>query len=173
MVFHKILCAIVLQTMTRIPREPQHINADFVCSRPPRKPRAMSSARTFETAMRNAQQFLAAVKDGSVDYTQVVPLTVVGLFILMHTWVYEVEPIELRDRKVMMFASSAVRRLIADFGGDIRETMEFVRWTWAREKKSFAKRETDFRIGWRYQFCSKALITDYRIVVTKAARIAT
>ncbi len=160
--------------MPRIPRQPKHVNADFVVIRTPAQKRARKSVQAtkmFEQASHSAQQLLTSIKDGSVDYTKVSPLAAVGMFIFMHTYVYSVEPAELRDRNVLLGASSAARRILSfEFGGQMQYLCDFVRWTWACEKKTFATRSSDFRIGWRYQFCSKALLTDYKIAIPKQAK---
>ena len=160
--------------MPRIPRQPQHVNADFVLIRTPSQKRARKAGqatRLFEKAAHSAQQLMTEIKTGSPDYSKVSPLAAVGMFIIMHTYVYSVEPAELRDRDALLGASSAARRILsADFGGQLEYLCDFVRWTWAREKKTFATRTTDFRVSWRYQFCSKALLTDYKIAISRQAK---
>lgn len=160
--------------MPRIPRQPQHVNADFVLIRTPAQKRARKTAQStkmFEQASHSAQQLMTAIKAGSVDYTKVSPLAAVGMFIIMHTYVYSVEPAELRDRNVLLGASSAARRILSfEFGGQLEYLCDFVRWTWAREKKLFAVRTHDFRVSWRYQFCNKGLLTDYKIAISRQAK---
>lgn len=160
--------------MPRINRYSQHVNAEFVGVRSPAKTRARKvvlANKLFDSAAHSAQKLLTAIKAGAVDYSNTSPLAAVGMFIIMHTYVYSVEPAELRDRNALMGASSAARRILShDFGGQMEYLCDFVRWTWAREKKHFANRTNDFRIGWRYQFCSLSLLTDYKIAISRQAK---
>lgn len=159
--------------MPRIPRYPAPTNDAFLPvpgkPKPVRKP--PSAAKRYATAMRIAKQLLEEQRqNGHPDLSQAGPLGVIGMFILMHLAVYKVEPEDLLEPNAMNGASSAVRRLIEqEFGGHIEYVFEFVRWTWARERKQFATRPPDntFRISWRYQFCSKNLLTDYKVALSR------
>jgi hypothetical protein len=151
---------------------------EFVIVRTPAQRKAREKAKgdasgLLGKALRDAQQLLLAMKQGSVvDYATVGSSAVVGFFCMTHSLVYGVEPAELRDRNNYMGAISGIRRLLQqEFNGDISQVFEFVRWTWQREKRQFQTRQGDFRVGWRYQFCSKALLTDYRIAVAKQVKI--
>lgn len=96
------------------------------------------------------------------------PSHLVGLYEHCHRQVYGVAPGEL-NAEVWMGAASAAGKLIRDeFGGDVRAAVEFVRWTWWREKgrEETAKKRGEvrtFRIGWRLQFRARELLTDYRV----------
>jgi hypothetical protein len=152
---------------------------EFVVVRTPAQRKAREKAKgdasaLLGKALRDAQQLLLAMKQKgvTVDYTAVGPSAVIGFFCMTHSLVYGVEPAELRDRNNYMGAISGIRRLLQqEFNGDIAQVFEFVRWTWQREKRQFQTRQGDFRVGWRYQFCSKALLTDYRIAFVKQVKI--
>lgn len=95
----------------------------------------------------------------------------VYLYAVLHESVYGFTPVEVRDQmKSATFA--AARVLNQQFDGSRPAMVEFMRWCWTREKRSFATRppENDFRIGWRYQFCERVL-TDYRIYLSKKGRL--
>lgn len=156
------------------PTTHDHPNPDFIA--PPTRKREPSPIdnRRFTAAVDGATEFCRAIQNHEgVDAAELRPDTVVGLYILLHKLVYETEPIELRQRKEMMGAASAVKRLITkEFGDQIDQAFEFVRWTWAREKKQFENRDGDFRISWRYQFCSPKLLTDYRVALARSGKVA-
>ncbi len=158
--------------MTRIPRAQ---NAEFLVATPkpkPRKPPKNADA-LFEDSMRKAQRFCEAVKNKSVALEDLTPQTVVGLYIMLHTWIYGCEPTELRKRTELLGAFSAARRLIGtEFGGAIDQVFEFVRWTWAREKIQLQNRDGDWRVTWRYQFSSAKLLTDYRVFILRSTKVA-
>lgn len=159
----------------RIPRA--HSNIDFVdaaveqrsVSKVKRK-RSLTakSPRRFDAAVVAAKECIADANRGTFDALNVKPEALVGLFIVFHTDVYGVEPAELLVARDFLGAVSAVRRLIRDeFDGRADVAMEFVRWTWMCEKRKFKVRTTEWRIGWRHQFCNLTLVTDYRIAMTK------
>ena len=94
----------------------------------------------------------------------------VALYWMLHFHVYKVKPQEVVD----MFSaavSMAKRMLEREFSSNSAAMVQFMRWVWSKEQKSFARRdvENDFRIGWRYQFGSK-LLSDYRVYVAKSKR---
>lgn len=152
---------------------PEHPNPEFVAPRKKRKP-STTDNRLFEYAIQNATEFCIKIQNHEdVDYEELSPATVVGLYCLFHRSIYDADADELRVRNEMMGAVSAIKRLIAkEFGGEIDQVFEYVRWTWSREKQQFAKRDGDFRITWRYQFCSPKLLTDYRVWLSKSAKVA-
>jgi len=162
----------------RIRRHPElvaadHPNADFLLGAIPSPKKASkksrpSAAKRYDMAVRDAQIAIDEVTAGTLDFAAIGPRAVVGLFIVLHTKVYGVEPSELRDGREMDGASASARRLVeVDFGGRIDWALDFVRWTWAREKRQFATRTSDWRLSWRWQFTSKSSVTDYRIAMSK------
>ena len=92
------------------------------------------------------------------------------LYAWLHRTTYGVEAQELLAD--MGKASAAAGNMLRhQFGGNVDRALAFLRWTWAREKAQVAKRANDFRIGWRYQFGSGALMTDYRIALSRKGKI--
>lgn len=157
--------------MPRIPRYPAPTNDAFLPQGPRKPKRPPSASKRYATAMRLARQLLEEQRaSGHPDFTSAGPLGVIGMFILMHLAVYKVEPADLLEPNAMNGASSAARRVIDhEFGGKIEYVFEFVRWTWQRERKQLETRPptNTFRINWRYQFCSKALLTDYKVALSR------
>lgn len=156
----------------RIPRHPElqgHVNAEFLAGAKPTPKRArVSSAKRYKDAVHEALEAIKATQAGTHDYSALSHRAVVGLFILLHSQVYGVEPEDLLDGHAMDGAMSAARRMVEeDFAGRLDCALEFVRWTWKREKRQFPGRPSDWRITWRWQLASKSLMTDYRIAMSK------
>lgn len=94
------------------------------------------------------------------------PHLLVALYLVCHARVYGVKPVELNAD---FFAASMMARkqLTVAFDGDIHKAVEFLRWTWDKERrKEKWMTEQGFdgkRIGWRLQFGHESrLLTDYR-----------
>lgn len=92
----------------------------------------------------------------------------VALYARLHEQVYGSRPGELEEGKSFLAACSSASRLVREsFGGELRGAIEYLRWTWRRERfvegKRRANGETGRRIGWRLQFASQSLLTDYRV----------
>jgi hypothetical protein len=120
-----------------------------------RKARPDAVARALDEATRRVR---------ADDWSGCTPTTLVGLYAYLHRGVYNVAPDELADDWLPAL-SSARRCLEKDFGGDAAKALEFVRWSWQRERRSRRKNpDSDFRMGWRYQF-SRRLLTDYRVAL--------
>lgn len=147
----------------------------FVRRRTPkeREARERSGSRTkLERALRETQDRMRRFGEGDVTaWDDAGPMALVGLFVFLHTTVYGVAPGELEEGKALLAAASAARRLITDLGSPVA-TVEFVRWTWARERTRMRRRqdstdESPWRISWRWQFASRSLITDYRVALAR------
>lgn len=93
----------------------------------------------------------------------------VALYVWLHTEIYGVEPAELLTKELYMQCCRAADLLLKnDFGGEMDRAVAFLSWTWARERsKEKAGKQGTFRVGWRYQFASKALLTDYRVELVR------
>lgn len=100
------------------------------------------------------------------------PRHLVGLYAVLHESVYGVAPEELAG-DAFPGATSAARKLAAELGG-AEAVVEFLRWTWSRERGREKKREPGegFRIGWRLMFCARTLVTDWKIDLVRAGRVA-
>lgn len=128
------------------------------------RPRTLSNA-TFQSGVERAKQHITSRK------SDLRASEIVYVYAVLHERVYGVLPLELRSE--MGRASAAVANVIKnEFGGDPAGVIEFLRWTWARERDAFARREPEntFRISWRYQF-GRRLMTDYRIALSRRGRI--
>jgi hypothetical protein len=103
------------------------------------------------------------------DFTGATPKHLAALYEWCHEQVYGVRPSEMATRVIwtrVVFA--AAKMLKDDFAGDMGATIAFIRWTWQRERERERARRagrdnSNFRIGWRIQFVTKHLVTDYRI----------
>lgn len=138
--------------------------------RPARKrsgPRANPGALAEATA--RAEEMVARFMHGG----QVGPVDVrllVGLYAHLHEEVYGVAPDDLaRDWAP---AVAAARRMVeGQFEGQAYRMVGFLRWTWSREKNRERRRVENgsdaSRIGWRLQFQSLSLLTDYRVAVAR------
>lgn len=106
------------------------------------------------------------------DFAGMKPKHLLALYYVMHGVVYKVSPDEVL--KQYQNALLTIGRFVkAEFDGDVARVVEFIRWTWKREKKREARRKDDpdpFRIGWKYQF-GYSLLTDYRRHLSKFGRI--
>ena len=103
------------------------------------------------------------------------PRHLVALYAYLHGRVYGVEPSELLgDPLAWLGAVSAATKLLREeFDGNAARAVEWVRWVWQREKRGCDRRanvgeSSDFRISWRYMFCRRSLLVDYRRVLADA-----
>jgi len=93
------------------------------------------------------------------------PRHLVALHVLCHRHVYGVDPGELSGKTWTAACLSAARLLEREFSGDVVRLVEFIAWSWKREKRAHAKGSDERRrMGWRLQF-SSALVTDYRVQI--------
>lgn len=107
------------------------------------------------------------------DFDKAKPMHLVALYEWCHEQVYGVAPAEFATKaawKPALFAASKLTR--EEFRGSASATVDFIRWTWAREKsREHARRtgrnESTGRIGWRLQFVTRHLVTDYRIEIAR------
>lgn len=96
----------------------------------------------------------------------------VGLYVLLHERVYGVEPTEVLGDG-WPGAVSAAGKLARELEG-VERAVEFLRWTWMRERAREKKREpgSGSRIGWRLQFAARSLVTDWKVDVVRGDRAA-
>lgn len=108
------------------------------------------------------------------DFDDARPTHLVALYEWCHEQVYGVKPMELDHGETWKHATFAAAKLVKEqFRGDMKATVEFVRWTWRRERwREGKRREGDTisvgRIGWRLQFVQRHLVTDYRIDLARS-----
>lgn len=103
------------------------------------------------------------------------PKHLVALYAWLHERVYAVPPEDLtRDPLAWLGAVSAATKLLREeFGGEPVRAVAWVRWVWVREKRTEDRKraggdESTFRIGWRYMFCKRSLVVDYRRALAQA-----
>jgi len=109
----------------------------------------------------------ARVAIGSGSFSDVGPLELVGLWAWLHERVYEVDPVPEVTGKEGLAATSAAKRLLKnEFEEDAARAVDFVRWSWQRERaRENWRRENGQdggRLSWRLQFGDR-LVVDYRI----------
>lgn len=99
-----------------------------------------------------------------------------ALHSICHAQVYGVRD-EVFETKEFLPALSAAQRLVKDdFGGNVDEAIQFVRWVWRREQQR-EKARTDngkggsFRMGWRLVFgtsaAARSTLTDYAVFLRR------
>jgi len=86
----------------------------------------------------------------------------VAFYLELHAHVYKVEASELDGVEWWAAVTSAEKMLVGCFDGDRGKMLEFMRWTWQREKFKAAKSDSPRRYVWRWQFSTSA-VTDYRV----------
>lgn len=84
-------------------------------------------------------------------------------------------PVELKD--VWKGVVSAAKGMLEkEFNKDAKAFVEFIRWTWRRERNRETKRKSEgsegSRIGWVLQFKNRAMLTDYRVDVARSQEAA-
>lgn len=129
-------------------------------ARPAKKKRSMP-ASTVARATAEMREMIE-----KQDWATAKPVHFLALYSYLHTEVYGVEPvIGASERSQATLA--AWRALTNEFAGDRDAMADFMRACWRKERAREAARrsgriQSDFRIGWRFQFGGK-MITDYRI----------
>lgn len=108
------------------------------------------------------------------DWKGAGPQHLVALYRECHAQVYRVRPLELDDGREFAFASLEAGRMLGrDFGGSVERAIEFVRWTWTREREREEWRiregKSGSSIGWRLQFSAK-LVTQYRVDLAREGK---
>lgn len=130
---------------------------------PAPKKRARSSKKGLEVALAD----LARVFPGGAPADGFAPRHLVALYAKLHESVYGARPEELVDGKSFFAATSAAEKLVrVDFAGDMDAALDFLRWAWRREQRREPTRREQgggSRIGWRFQFAARVLLTDYRV----------
>lgn len=127
----------------------------------PRK-RSRRNASAFSRAVEGVKDRF--VHDPKGDWTNLTPEALIGLYAHLHEVVYGVLPEELADE---WYPAFSMAKKFFESNKDRFPLPEFFRWVWSREKRRRAANpESDFRIGWRYQFSQK-LVTDFRVATKK------
>ncbi len=100
--------------------------------------------------------------------------TFVGLYALCHRIVYGEIPLELYEKGMFSTAARMATRTLHEFFRDDPDVLvEFIKWSWIREKRRDAwaiQNGTDRgRMGVRFQFAA-AHVQDWRVDKTKGRR---
>lgn len=138
---------------------------------PARKRSKASPAKAFHRASEQA----AEMKDAN-DFASAEPKHFVGLYALLHHQVYGAAPIELEGDAYFAAVRESAKMLRDVFAGEPPKMANFMRWVWLRELKrekaanAATERRGGYRVGWRLQFASRALVTDYRVEIARAGR---
>lgn len=99
----------------------------------------------------------------------------VGLYAFCHKLVYGIVPIELDQGREFIIATRLAKKLHHEaFADDTQRMVEFIRWSWEREKRVHAwaqsKMILDRRpMSYKAQF-SRAKQTEYRVALTQQKR---
>lgn len=108
------------------------------------------------------------------DWSEARVAHLVALYAWCHEKVYGVAPAELAGLTWMAACSAASKLVRDEFKDSIEDAIEYVRWTWrreaGREKWRNENNAPGGRIGWRLQFQTRLLLTDYRIDMARAAK---
>lgn len=140
------------------------VSFDEWASRAPRRKKGLRSTGKDEVlvALDEADRMR---RDGSWDGAR--PRHLVALYVQLHMHVYKVPPAELRGKEWTAACLMASRLLAREFSGDASRLVEFISWTWRRERRAHAKGDGGRRrMGWRLQF-SPSLVTDYRVELSR------
>lgn len=103
------------------------------------------------------------------DYSKATATHLVALYEWCHEQIYGVRPSEIGTRAAWKQATFAASKLMRDeFRDDAPAVVDFIRWTWRREKGREDARRAGRnahigRVGWRLQFAMRYLVTDYRV----------
>lgn len=136
---------------------------EFIANVPKKKNQAPMGRAQFKRLVEVTKKKLS-----EKNWESFKPTDFVMLYAILHERVYGALPFELLScMKLACLAASWMIR--QQFGGNQKRAVDYMRWVWIQEAKSFANRsaENTFRIGWKYQFRGERLITDYRISLQK------
>jgi len=131
--------------------------------------RSGASKRSIDKAMGEARDLIKAKAEAAT------PAQLVALYCICYEDVYGIEPIEMVGETWKRACFAAARLVKQEFQGCSGEAMEYLRWTWRREKHREQHRSDDarrWRVTWRQQFVSKSLLSDYRTEMARANRAA-
>lgn len=152
--------------------------SQWIDQTPPKKPRGKTTARSssgYEKARAETNALATAERNDPEVWASAQPKHLVALYSLLHEQVYGVAPVELKD--VWKGVVSAAKGMLEkEFNGDTKAFVEFIRWTWFRERNREVKRRAEGTegscIGWPLQFKSRAMLTEYRVNVVRAQESA-
>lgn len=125
-------------------------------------PRTRTKTSDLEAAIKDADRRAA-----TGDWETATGRSFVGLYALCHRIVYGVTPADLEEKGAFGLAAKIANTCLhTSFGDDRAAFVEFIKWTWEREKSrelwALQNGKQRSRIGVRLQF-SGSLITDHRV----------
>lgn len=136
------------------------------------KRRAASPTRAYD----RAAEEIAAFRSDPDRWVTGTPAHFVALYAWLHAEVYGAPPAELRSDAWWGAVSAAAKLLRDEFSGEPLRLLDYIRWTWRRERgreqKAAARDDggESRRIGWKLQFVYKHLLTDYRVDAARAGK---
>lgn len=133
------------------------------------RPRGMTE-RTLGEAVQALQVKLSEL-DEHEDYEPKRPGELVLVYAWLHQGTYGCPAGELMGKGFGHACMAAANLARTQFDDDLSALLEFVRWTWAREKDSEEWRRrngrTGRRITWALQFRNGGILTDYRVAIAR------
>ena len=134
--------------------------------------------RRITTSAARLEQLVERVEEciKTDDWGDESPALLVGLFCWAHREVYGVEVIN-ELRRYYSVAYQGAKRLQADeFAGDFEDTLDFIRWVWARENEAekWRRKNTGYgkRLHWRSVFVDRGKVTEWRLAQARQNGIA-
>lgn len=123
----------------------------------------------LEAAIHDAERRAA-----SGEWEEATGRTFVGLYALCHRIVYGVVPDDIAEKATLALAAKMANTCLhSHFQDDRSAFVEFIKWTWDREKERESWRVRNgrkgSRIGVRLQF-SGSLITDHRVDLARSKK---
>lgn len=137
------------------------------------KPKRTRTVRSKQTALEVAERG-AQSRASAGDWEGASGKDLVGLYAFCHRSVYGAPAGELANVGQFRAASKAAAKMIREsFDGDVGAAVDFVRWTWLREREreewAAENRRNRGRLGWRLAF-SERIVTDYRVAMSRLRR---
>lgn len=133
----------------------------FVATAPGKKAKKSKSPAASRT---RAQDELERLMNPTLQPSGFKAQHFVALYEKLHVHCYKVGPAELETPEWWAALNAANRMLTKDFADDPAGMIDFVRWTWARERARVKKADGEVgrRLLWRWQF-GPSMLTDYRV----------
>lgn len=147
---------------------------DFAAAAPAK--RKAYKRRDFSTLadryLREAEDLVVRAKaseDPAAVWQAIDASQLVGLYSMFHMEVYEVLPGELAGD--WAGAVSAAGKLVRDeLEGSMVHAVEYLQWVFVQQKKRLRRSNSTWRVGWRYLFLKRELMTDYRRSLVQGQR---
>lgn len=150
--------------------------ADFAADAPKqRRYKRKDFSAEANRFVKDVEDLIECVKDGQDPVTiwsTIDQRHLVALYAVFHREVYGVLPGEIAGD--WQAACGAAGKLLRDeFESKPLLAVEYLRWAFAKEKKQEQKRSgegTGWRLGWRWCFLKRELLTSFRVANKRASR---